>query len=167
MANYTSDDITAIGEYIINRTTPDVGWRELADQSPSWPYTNGQKIPLETLKEWGKTHRWFQKRAQAFADRNPEHINHLQVVYNIMFHKIASEGTDMGGGQLAQLSKMLLEYQNSISKMLPKEDGDDGPEFVTPDVAKDIIRNEFDGMGSEILDGDALANMLFEETPGA
>ena len=142
MAEWTSDDIALIGDWIINHTTPDQRWRELADRSASWPCTGGIQVSLEKLKEWGKTHRWFQKRAEAFAERNPEHLEHLKMVYSILLNTVLDQGPSLGTG-LSALSKLILDYQTSISSMLPREDSDGKPEFLSPDTAKDIVNKAF------------------------
>lgn len=142
MADWTPDDVARIGDHIINHTTPDQRWRELADSSARWPCTGGTHIGIEKLKEWGKDNRWFQKRAQAFAERNPDHLSHLKQVYSILLETILDRGAELGP-TLAPLSKLLLDYQANIGRMLPREDADGRPEYLSGDMAKDIANRVY------------------------
>ncbi|MCP4679603.1 MAG: hypothetical protein GY854_29745, partial [Deltaproteobacteria bacterium] len=137
----SSYDTEAIAKYFIEQTPPDMRLREFSDLTASLACTGYRHVGRDFISELAKDGQWRRKRAEFFAEQNPDVYETTIKVHEILTRKLFEDWEDMKGGELASLARQQGEFALRVMRYRPADAGAETP-FIDSDRAKEIVRQE-------------------------
>lgn len=151
-------------EHFIRHTDPRVGYREYSAMTAELSWTGFTHIFYDKLKDYGKGHLWWSKRAEYFREHNQGLVRDAELSYGLVMSKIVEEGDTMTTPDLARLLDLQIKLQNLILEHKPADERVEPDSSITRDEVIQIVDGHTPSSKDELLDL-ALTGMA-EETPG-